>query len=131
MANIISGLNIGVAGYPQPWGTKIKHLVDHYGPTSYSNVGTSSGTGDVMNAADFGEGGIEAASTEFSGYSQSGNYIVKATIPSANSLALGSAQGKVTLTWWTTSAAFGAISTEVSNATSLVAEVVRVSLTMV
>ena len=127
MANTISGLLVVVAGYPQPWGTKYRQLIDLYGPSSYSNVASSSGTGQVVNASDVGMGGFDDAGASFSGYSASGNYIVGITIPGANKNALGGPQASVSVQWFTTSTAFGAKSTEVTNATSLAAEVVRLA----
>jgi hypothetical protein len=136
MANV----NTPVAGYPQPWGSKIQMLWDHNGPASYGNIGTSSGTGDIINASDLGMGGFDTFEGAFGlyseGYTASGNYIVKAftgtatTTPSV-SLPTGGAFQKVVLQWFTTSAAFGAISTEVANGTNLSAEVIRLKATMV
>ena len=132
MANTIPGLNISVAQYEQVWGKKIRMMVDHYGPATYSNMLTSSGTGDVIHASDFNRGGIEDAVVTLGGYSQSGNYYAKAIIFAANGMPLGSAAATVTLQWWTTTAAFGALNAEVTNgSTALIAETVRLVLTMV
>lgn len=130
--------NTPVQGYPQPMGSKIRMLFDHTGPTSYSNIGTNSGTGDVINATDLGEGGFDAMDTSWAvgNYSASGNYAViigvssSATTQTVNPSA-GLASPKVVLRWMTTSAAFGTISTEVSNGTNLSAEVIRFDATMV
>lgn len=126
--------NTPVQGYPQSIGTKTRMVWDHTGPASYGNIGTSSGTGDVINASDLGFGGFDVVAMAFGGwteaYSQSGNFIVKmftsstGTTPSV-SLPSGNAFPKIVLQWFTVSAAFGAISTEVTNTTSLAAESVR------
>ena len=131
MANTIGGLNVVIAGYPQPWGTKYRQMVDRYGPASYANVGTSAGKGDVMNAADYGFGGFDEVEGKFGSYSASGNYIAVVTIPGANTNALGSAQQSASIQYFTTSAAFGAKSTEVTNGTNLSAEVFRWAMTCV
>lgn len=123
-------LNAPLLGYPTDIGNKHLIVFDHKGPTSYANIGTSSGAGDVINAADLGWGGFDtfkAASAATSSYSMSGTYIVKiftghtTTTPTFTQ----GIQNVRTLQWFTTSAAFGTISTEVTNATDLSAEVVR------
>lgn len=127
MANTISGFNVIIAGYPQQWGTKNRVMWDHYGPASYANVLTNSGKGDVINAADVGFGGFDEAETKFGGYSQDGNYICTLTITAANANNPGNPLAACTLQWFTTSAAFGAKSTEVANGTSLVGETIRLA----
>lgn len=132
--------NVPVSGYPTPIGSKTRMTFDHTGPASYSNIGTNSGTGDVINASDLGFGGFDSLAPAFGGfveaYSQSGNFIVKmftgstGTTPS-QSIPSGGAFPKVVLQWFTTAAAFGAISTEVANTTSLVAESFRLEATVV
>jgi hypothetical protein len=132
--------NIPVQGYPTSIGSKQMMMFDHTGPKSYGNIGTSSGTGDVINATDLGLGGFDSFEMAFGGftegYSASGNFIVKvfsstsATTPAINipiggSFAAGSAFKGVVLQWFTTSAPFGAISSEVTNATDLSAEQIR------
>lgn len=51
-----------LAGYPQPWGTKIVLQFDRTGPTSYATFTAPSTGGDVMNASDIGVGGLERVS---------------------------------------------------------------------
>jgi|ERR1700733_1059148 len=132
--------NTPLFGYPQPWGSKYQMIFDHIGPTSYGNIGTSSGTGDIIKASDLGFGGIEQVGAAFGGfcefYTASGNYLVKmftassATTPSV-SLPAGSAVAQIVLQWFTTAAPFGAISTEVANAANLSAETLRMMATLV
>lgn len=128
MANTI------IAGYPTVWGNKITSTFDHQGPASYSNIGTSSGTGDVVKATDLGMGGFDFIDFQQVGggnlYTYSGNFIVKifatssGTTPSG-AFSVGGAYPQFILQWFTTSAAFGAISTEVANGTNLSAESIR------
>src|SRR5208283_4504467 len=126
-----------VPGYPQPWGTKIRMLVDRTGPKSYSNIGTSSGTGDVLNASDLGLGGFETCTVAWQGFSSTGNYLVRVyTGTSTTSITntapfSGNAVQKVVIVWYTASTAFVAGTTEVSNATDLSAESIRIDATMV
>lgn len=129
--------NTNVTGYMIPIGPKLLIITDHAGPKSYGNIGTNSGTGDVVQASDFGIGGFDSVTGAWGafieGYSNSGNFIVKVfTSSSGTTPALGAtnglAQTKAVLQWFTTSAAFGAISTEVSNTTDLSAEVVRLQI---
>lgn len=132
--------NTPLAGYPQPIGSKYRNIFDHSGPKSYLNIGTSSHAGDIILASDLGLGGFETIIPAFGawleGYTQSGNYIVKmftassATTPST-SIGAGLAFTKVVLQWFTVSAAFGAISTEVTDTTDLSAELIRFDATMV
>ena len=114
--------NTPVFGYPQPWGSKIAYLFDHSGPASYVQYNASTGAGDIINASDLGFGGFEFISTSWAGYSNSGNYILVIQQSKANESPKGSADKRFTVQWFTTSAAFGAISTEVSAAVDLSAE---------
>jgi hypothetical protein len=127
--------NLHLYGYPQPFGTKIKDVFDHTGPGSYLNIGTSGHAGDVINASDLSAGGFDLVHPAFGGYSNSGNYIVKIVTGHSTTtptLSLGGLVApSVTLQWFTTSAAFGAISTEVTDTTSLALESVRLDATMV
>lgn len=133
MANTI------VMGYETPIGNKYLITCDHYGPKSYSNIGTSSGTGDVVLAADFAKGGFDFIDVQSMGganYTQSGNYILKrftttVTTTASVSYPPGSAFPKFFFQWFTTSSAFGAISTEVTNGTDLSAENIRIQLVCV
>jgi hypothetical protein len=127
-------------GYPTEVGNKIRMIWDHTGPASYSNIGTSSGTGDVINVSQFAYGGFETVEGAFGlfteGYTQSGNFLVKAftgssgTTPSV-SLPTGDAFPKIVLQWFTTGSAFGSIGSEVANGTNLAAELIRLGSWMV
>jgi hypothetical protein len=64
----------------------------------------------------------------WSGYSNSGNYIVNIKLNTAVQTQPGSAVAKCTAQWYTTSSAFGAISTEATASTDLHAEYVRLTL---
>lgn len=128
--------NTPLAGYPTRISNKLFEICDHTGPKSYGNIGTSSGTGDLVKSSDFAWGAFEAVTVEPVGggfYSNSGNFIVKlfynssGTTPAALFPAGGAFQQFV-LQWFTTSAAFGTISTEVTNTTDLSAETVRIKL---
>jgi len=124
--------NYPLPGYPTQFGNKIYEVFDHKGPKSYANIGTNGGAGDTINAIDLQVGGFDLLQTHFGAYSESGNYIVKVftghtTTTPTLAPGLGAAFNKATLQWFTTSAAFGAISTEVTNTTDLSAEVVRLS----
>jgi hypothetical protein len=52
--------NTPLPGYPQPVGTKYRHIFDHTGPSSYTQFATPSTGGDVINASDLGMGGFDA-----------------------------------------------------------------------
>lgn len=127
------GTDVALLEYQMPFGVKWLMILDHYGPASYSNIGTSSGTGDVIQSSDIGWGGFDKTSPLFAGYSFSGNYFVKVFTSSSGTtpaLSQGAGQSypKFLLQWFTTSAAFGAVSTEVTNTTNLSAEIVRLEL---
>jgi hypothetical protein len=128
MANAI---NQPLAGYPAPPGAKPIEKFDHYGPSSYVQYNASTGAGDVLNAADLGFGGFESVGVSWSGYSNSGNYIVQAMQTKANDVPGAGAASRITFQWFTTSAAFGAKSTEATATTNLNAEYVRVTADMV
>ena len=119
--------NAPLLGYPTDIANKHFSIFDHTGPKSYANIGTSSGAGDVINASDIGWGGFDKLVTTGGGYTFSGTYFIKVftghtTTTPTNTQSI---QNVRTLQWFTTSAAFGALSTEVTNATDLSAEVVR------
>jgi hypothetical protein len=119
--------NTNVQGYPTSIGSKTRFTFDHYGPASYVQYSASTGAGDVVNASDLGFGGIDNAQVVWSGYSNSGNYIVQVMQSKASDVPAGGAAKRVTMQWFTvTSGAFSAISTEASAATDLHAEYVRV-----
>lgn len=119
--------NAPLSGYPTDISNKHLMIFDHTGPASYANIGTSSGAGDVIRALDIGWGGYDKLTPIVGGYTMSGTYFVKiftghtTTTPTMTQ----SIQSVRTLQWFTTSAAFGALSTEVTNATDLSAEIVR------
>jgi len=48
-----------LAGFPQPFGDKIKVIFDRTGPTSYTQFSTPTTGGDVINAADLSQGGFD------------------------------------------------------------------------
>ena len=121
MANV----NLSVLGYPTSVGSKNYMKWDHYGPASYVAYNASTGAGDIVNASDLGFGGFDSVGASWSGYSNSGNYIVTVQQTKANDVPAGSAGSRVTIQWFTTSGAFGAKSTEVTGATGLTAEYVR------
>jgi hypothetical protein len=110
--------NLFVQGYPQYVGSKIRLAVDHGGPTSYSNIGSSSGTGDVVNATDLGVGGFDSAGSTFAGYDFTNTYFVKALWPASPSST--NAQPKAVFQWFVVST-----SAEVANATNLSTYTVR------
>lgn len=127
--------NTPLFGYPcYTAGGKIKMIFDHSGPASYLNIGTSSHAGDVINASDLSMGGIDMVEdVAFGYYTFSGTYFVKVfTTSSTNTPAVSPGTGlsfpKIVLQWFTTSAGFGAVSTEVSDTTNLSAEVIRIEL---
>jgi hypothetical protein len=126
MANPI---NVPLPGWPAPPGAKPKEVFDHYGPVSYVQYGSA--VGDIINASDLGFGGIETGGATWGGYSNSGNYIVTVQQSKANDVAAGIPASRVTVQWFTTSAAFGTKSTEVTAATNLNSEYVRLSFEFV
>lgn len=120
-------VNTPLLGYPTDFGNKHYEIFDHLGPASYANIGTSSGKGDIIKATDLGWGGFDRLSPSYGSYSFTGNYFVKVFTNSSGttpSITQGNQTQRV-LQWFTTSAAFGAVSTEVTNATNLSAEKVR------
>jgi hypothetical protein len=119
--------NTVVAGYATYQGNKIRFIFDHYGPASYVQWANTP-AGDIVNASDFGFGGFDSVFTPFYGYSNSGNYIVIITPCLANDIPAGGPAKRFTARWFTTSAAFGTISTEVTATTNLSAEYVRIGL---
>lgn len=121
MANTI------LAGYEQKVNAKLEVICDHAGPASYANVSTSVGAGDVVNASDFGRGGIEKISDV--AIAASGNYAVRAYYTSKN----GAVARSVQLRWFAYPAAAttGALGAEVANATDLSQEQVRLHLRLV
>jgi hypothetical protein len=124
MANV----NTPLLGYPVDLGNKHFEVFYHSGPASYKNIGTTgaANSGDIIKATDLGWGGFDRVSPGFSAYSFSGNYIVHVVTGNTTTtptITKGK-QTQVVLQWFTTSAAFGAISTEVTNTTNLSAETV-------
>lgn len=51
--------NFVLPGYETIFGSKKMLIIDHTGPASYANTGTYATSGDVINASDFGMGGID------------------------------------------------------------------------
>ena len=127
--------NTHLFGYPQAVSGKTQDVFDHTGPASYLNIGTSGHAGDIINATDLSFGGFDIVHPAYGGYSNSGNYIVKVitghTTTTPTLTLSGLAAPAITLQWFTTSAAFGAISTEVTDTTSLAAESVRLECWLV
>jgi len=121
----MAATNQFVQGYPTQFGNKIAASFDRAGSSSYTQYNASTGAGDIFNASDVGLGGFDKVGATFSGYTLSGTYIVQVKLTKANDCGPGAAAKRVTLQWFTTSAAFGAISTEVSGATDLSAETIR------
>ncbi len=127
MANV----NTPLLGYPTDIANKHLETWYHSGPASYKNIGTNGGTntngGDIIKATDLGWGGFDVMFSLFGAYTLSGTYIVKiftgntTTTPTVTK----GKQSQRVLQWFTTSAAFGTISTEVTNTTDLSAEVVQ------
>jgi len=126
-------------GYPTKLGNKEFTIIDRSGPPSYSNIGTSSGTGDVLKASDLGMGGFDIVMSMgtggyLEGYDSTGGFVVKiGTGTSGTSLVAsgftgGAALPSLVIQWFTTAAAFGAISTEVANGTDLSAKIIRIAL---
>ena len=128
MANAI---NQPLPGWPAPPGAKPTEKFDHYGPVSYVAYNSSTGAGDIINASDLGFGGFESVGVSWTGYSNSGNYIVQVMPTKANDIPAAGACSRVTIQWFTTSAAFTTKSTEVSAATNLNAEYVRLTADLV
>ena len=85
----------------------------------------ATGAGDIINASDLGFGGFDEVNGSWSGYSQTGNYIAQVMPVQASDIPAGGAGKRVAIQWFTTSAAFGAKSTEVTGATNLSTEYVR------
>jgi len=115
--------NVFVQGYPTPSGSKILCIFDHSGPTSYSNIGSSSGTGDVVNASDLGLGGFDSVNGSFSAYDFTNTYNVKMLWAPASSPAAPASDGAVgsfVLQWFVISTGL-----EVANTTNLSAKTVR------
>jgi len=129
-----AGQNTPLAGYPQPFGSKLRLLVDHTGPASYSNITTSSGAGDVVHNTDVGMGGFETFSITWQGFSASGNYTVRvftgtSTTSIVNTAPFpGNAVTSVILVWYTNSTPFQSTNTETANATNLSGETVRMDI---
>ena len=118
--------NTNVAGYPTSVGSKISFTWDHYGPASYVQYVVTP-VGDIINASDLGFGGFDHVNSCWGGYSNSGNYIITVQQSLANDVPPGGAARRFTVQWFTTSAAFGAKSTEATGTTNLSAEYVRLN----
>lgn len=125
-----------LAGYPQPVGAKYEAYVDVDGPTSYTNSGTFSTSGQQINASDFGFGGIEYA--EVDGLSSDGvnavQLVLGATVVGATNLQPappagqpGQAASSLVIHWYTTPSS----ASEVANATNLSGKYIRLHLRLV
>jgi hypothetical protein len=126
-----TNVNVPLPGYPQPFGSKIVEIFDHYGPTSYVQYGSA--VGDIINASDLSVGGFDfIGHAGWNSYSNSGNYIVQVMMAKANDIPAGGPASRVTIQWFTVSGgAFGTKSTEATAATNLSAEYVRLEAIMV
>lgn len=116
-----------LAGYEQKVNAKLEIIFDHAGPSSYKNVTTAAKAGDVINALDFQRGGIEKITDV--AIAASGNYAVRA-YPTQT---LGAVGKSVQLRWFAYPAAAttGALGAEVTDATDLSAESVRLHARLV
>ena len=106
-------------GYPQPVGSKIESVTDHYGPTLYSQT-----TGDVYLAANQQQGGFDKveAGTSFNPMTGvQGNYTVQVYYPTSDA---GIGASSVKLVWYTNGGG------QVANGTNLNNEVTRLHLLM-
>lgn len=122
--------NQPLLGYPTDIANKHLEVFYHTGPSSYKNIGTNGATntagGDIIKATDLGWGGFDKVTSVYSSYTLSGTYIIRVITGNTTTtptITKGK-QTQVVLQWFTTSAAFGAISTEVTNTTDLSAETV-------
>ena len=126
----MANANTNVQGYPASFGSKVAYTWDHSGPASYVQYVVTP-VGDIINASDVGYGGFDEVHASWGGYSNSGNYIVTIQQCLANDVPAGGAAKRFTVQWFTTSAAFGAKSTEATGATNLSAEYVRLNAIVV
>lgn len=105
-------------GYIMPVGDKLELVIDHDGPASYSNVVSSSGTGDVINASDLGVGGFEDVNAD--GLSSDGlNYVYATPVGGGG----GNAVTQLQLRWIVLST-----NAEVANATNLSGKSIRLRI---
>jgi hypothetical protein len=124
-----------LAGYPQQVGAKYELFVDIDGLASYVNTGTFNTSGQQVNVADLGFGGIEYA--EVDSLSSDGvnavQLVLGATTAGATNLnpgptnPPGPAAQSLVLHWYTTPSS----ATEVSNTTNLSAKYIRLHLRLV
>ena len=123
-------------GYPQPVGEKYEWVGDIDGQASYNNTGTFATSGQQINAADFGFGGIEYV--ECDDLSLDGVNAVQvalgATTAGATNLSTAPGSGQpanpattAVLHWYTTASS----ATEVSNTTNLSTKAVRLRIRFV
>jgi len=105
--------NYILQGYASPWGNKWVVIFDHTGPSSYSNIGTNSGTGDVINGTDLGFGGIDyiIGTVESTGVYDVEPYYTQTT---------GQTQSSVALKWYVSTTG-----SEAANGTSLSSKTAR------
>lgn len=103
-------------GYDMPVSDKIEIIFDHTGPTSYTNTGVFSTSGETVNASDLGVGGIEMLLPNTA--TGDGLYFVR-VVPNVQSATSG-VIGNPTVHWYVLSS--GA---EVANGTNLSASAIR------
>ena len=116
---------INLPGYPRPLGESpaIQWKGDYFGNSNYQQGG------DKAFASDYGYSGIEEFAPQFGGYSQTGNYFMRALMPANASNVnetLAPCFNNCTVKWY-----YAANSVEVANNTNLAAEVCRVTVTLV
>lgn len=125
-----------LAGYPQPVGAKYEIIVDIDGPASYLNSGTFGTSGQQINAADFGFGGIEYI--EVDGLSSDGVNAVQLVLgattlgvtnlqPAPPAGQPGQAAQSAVIHWYTSPSS----AAEVANGTNLAGKYVRVHMRLV
>lgn len=117
--------NVFCPGYAMPLSDKIDLVLDHPGPTSYANTAVFSTSGEVLNASDYGIGGIEmVAHMDLTG---DGLYYVKAVFQdgAGNNLqsAATGASAKYVLHWYV-----AATNAEVANGTNLNSSFIRLNI---
>lgn len=113
-------------GYNMPVGEKIDLIIDHDGPSSYTNSGVFSTSGETLNASDIGLGGLEMVNAGM--LSSDGlNFVqITPTNQSTSTTAVGTGGNALTsvkIHWYVL--ASGA---EVANGTNLSAKSIRLHI---